>query len=367
MVGFALAAPKSAMSNAAESGSSPNNVYLPLIIGNIGVEALSTPVLPAAQPFPNIPPEPAPPQDVYANCIVAETHSEQFESSSWFVRSYKTTSYNERSQPVKRSYDENGDRTSEFMTDYIYGSTGKITSEATINPTTGMPVSSTRYYYDTAGKLTRSEDDYNGDGSVDHIYSPLYDYSGYIVGYRSDLVDNSIQKDENGRFFWNERGELIREEGDWFSADGVSDIIYYHSWQSGLPVQTDVDYQNREGIDRRRRYLYDDERRLVEFQTSVNVESGRVYSKAVYSYSEPGLVVDVKGYTGNSLEDTLHYVYDGQNRLTMQETTSHFWMTRTEFANRCVNDLLLPSAFSLRRFDVLIRYTLGTHYKTQTI
>lgn len=227
------------------------------------------------------------------------------------------------------------------------GSCGGGDDKTTANPTTNLNPSSGSTTGTTTQpvkyQLTRAEVDYNGDGSIDHVYKYASDANGNLIRWES--YDNSGKLSAVSTFTYDANKKLVKQAWDstgqvgskQVSVDGVIDGVVEYAYDShgnitreytkndlfsstdntsytnkysanGQLTQQQTDYKSDGVIDGVENYTYDVNGRLVK-------KEGNSYS-TTYSYDAKGRLTNKKTvYSDNSPAYSETYTYNANGKV----------------------------------------------------
>jgi len=157
---------------------------------------------------------------------------------------------------TKEEYDFDGDGTVDLIYTFTFDANGNQTKEEWDSDGDGTSDRIYTYTFDANGNQTRSEYDSDGDGTVDEITTYTYDANGNLTSEERDS-DGDGTADEIYTFTFDANGNLTRYEYD-YDADGTVDEIDTYTYDAnGNQTRYENDYDVDGTVDEITTYTYD--------------------------------------------------------------------------------------------------------------
>ena len=131
---------------------------------------------------------------------------------------------------TKEEYDFDGDGTVDLIYTFTFDANGNLTSEERDSDGDGTADVISTYTYDANGNRTRSEYDSDGDGTSDRIYTYTFDANGNQTRSEYDS-DGDGTVDEITTYTYDANGNLTSEERD-SDGDGTADEITTYTFDA---------------------------------------------------------------------------------------------------------------------------------------
>jgi hypothetical protein len=224
----------------------------------------------------------------------------------------------------------------------VLGSCGGGDDKTTANPTTNLNPSSGSTTGTTTQpvkyQLTRAENDYSGDGTIDAVYTYTSDSAGNLTKWESYGTQGELRY--VGIFTYDANKKLVKEawdseglkDGKRVPLDGVIDGIVEYSYDS---------HGNLTRVSRKNAYYsqtssytnkYDANGQLIQLQS--DYESDGVVNGVVnYSYANGRLTQQQIDNNGDAIIDEVDsYTYDVNGKLVKFEYATKTDTTSTNYA-----------------------------------
>jgi len=203
------------------------------------------------------------------------------------------------------------------VTEYVDGD-GKITRmNSTKYDDEGTSLGSRDEFYDDEGNLIREEGDDDGDGQNDWSYEYVYDDAGNMTAAEYDEISEGTKR--KAHFFYDDKGNLIRREADndydgsTFAADEIYSYEYALFGDEWKMTKEMLDEDDDGDIDYTNVFFYDENDNLERLEYGFGEEAVEVYTATYFTYTG----IDGDWYTRTSKTDLnfdanidFSYLYD---------------------------------------------------------
>jgi hypothetical protein len=205
------------------------------------------------------------------------------------------------------AWDMGADDDLDFELRYTYDEAGHTLTEEWDYEGDGVIDSRTTFTYDLDGTAATRTEDSDGDGAIDRTSTYVYDRDGVLIAEDFEVpIDDGAPIPGRLTYLYDRAGRLVRTEED-FGLDGVLDEVTDLTYEDGLLVLYESDYDNDGTADYRVSYAYDDDGNLLHHETDRDAD-GVAERISDYTYDELGRTVTVE-LSGTSFDPPVRTTY----------------------------------------------------------
>ncbi len=265
---------------------------------------LATPEIePTARPGPvrpTEPPDPLPPDDVYASCLV---HEEEDRTGDGVPEREVDTFYDNLSRPALRNSDLDGDGDADQLESWEYGDQGLVRYFRQ----KGADLLYKTFSY-TDGHLVSEVWRESEDGEPVTIFTLEYNAEGLLV---RDLAQARIE----GALYVTQQREYGYDEVGRRVWKTVNRARFTYFWDDDTIIRLDVDRDGDGNVDWITRLWYDDSRRVLRRELDLSNLDAIAEDVYLYAYESHGWVTDREWWRGGHLESSARWAYNERGQV----------------------------------------------------